>query len=188
MRRKPIFVHFHHYVVVKYIHDGIPYAMPHYFEKWNQITCKWVPYAQQHVVIIRQFFFIYFLTILVSYIIKWFDKILTRGSNIMESVFLSINFLNNLFYIEKSLVVFCVSLLRFLLSNQNPRLEGGTRWTGSSVGKSCPSILMLIRCIARANSSASNIPSLSTSDNFQTLPNTLFGSLDLTISCFAAEK
>jgi len=38
-------------------------------------------------------------------------------------------------------------------------LEGGIRCPGSSSGRSNPSSLMLIRCIARANSSESSIPS-----------------------------
>merc|ERR1712012_670075 len=70
-------------------------------------------------------------------------------------------------------------------SNQNPFFEGGTRWSGSSWGRSKPSSLTFMRCMAKANSSASNIPSLSTSDNFQILPRTLFGSFDLIISCLA---
>ena len=45
-----------------------------------------------------------------------------------------------------------------------------------------PSSLMFMRCIARANSSASSKPSLSTSDSFQILPRTLLGSFDLIIS------
>jgi len=68
------------------------------------------------------------------------------------------------------------------------RLEGGKRWSGSSGGRSCPSSLTLIRCIAKANSSASSRPSLSMSDNFQIFPSTELGSFDFTISLFAAEK
>lgn len=66
------------------------------------------------------------------------------------------------------------------------RLEGGTRCGGSSAGRSCPSILTRMRCMASANSSSSRKPSLSMSDNFQILPSTEFGSFDFTISVFAA--
>lgn len=66
------------------------------------------------------------------------------------------------------------------------RLEGGTRCGGNSEGRSCPSILTRMRCIARANSSSSRKPSLSMSASFQILPSTEFGSFDFTISVLAA--
>ena len=63
---------------------------------------------------------------------------------------------------------------------------GGMRCRGSSDGKSCPSSLICIRCIASANSSASSMPSLSSSDSFHILLSTKFGKLDFTISALAA--
>lgn len=41
------------------------------------------------------------------------------------------------------------------------RLDGGTRWAGSEIGSSFPSILTVMRCIASANSSTSRNPSWS---------------------------
>lgn len=67
------------------------------------------------------------------------------------------------------------------------RFDGGSKWSGNSEGKSLPFILILIKCIANANSSPSNMPSLSTSASFQILLRTVFGSFDLTISDFAAK-
>lgn len=64
-------------------------------------------------------------------------------------------------------------------------LDGGTKWLGSRAGNSCPSNLMSIKCMASANSSMSNLPSMSTSASFQIFPNIAFGSFDLTISDFA---
>ena len=66
-------------------------------------------------------------------------------------------------------------------------LVGGIKWPGRSSGKSNPSSLTLMRCIARANSSESNMPSWSTSANLQTLARTGFGSRDLIISFFATD-
>ena len=50
--------------------------------------------------------------------------------------------------------------------------DGGIKCSGKVEGRSWPSILILIKCMDRANSSQSNIPSWSTSDNFQILPKT----------------
>lgn len=47
---------------------------------------------------------------------------------------------------------------------------------------------MLIKCMAKANSSESKKPSASTSDNFQILLSTEFGSFDLINSDLAAVK
>ena len=46
-------------------------------------------------------------------------------------------------------------------------------------------IMTLMRCMARANSSWSSIPSLSVSARRQTFPSTLLGSWDFIISSFA---
>ena len=64
-------------------------------------------------------------------------------------------------------------------------LVGGTRCSGNSDGSSWPSSFRLTRCIARANSSASSIPSRSMSESFQILPRMVLGSLDLTSSDLA---
>ena len=66
-------------------------------------------------------------------------------------------------------------------------LEGGTRCSGRSSGKSYPSNLTWMRCIAKANSSESKAPSPSTSANLHTLASTGLGNLDLIISFLAAE-
>ncbi len=68
------------------------------------------------------------------------------------------------------------------------RFEGGTKWSGKILGNSLPSNLTLIKCIAKANSSTSRKPSQSTSDNFQILLNTEFGSFDFINSILAAER
>lgn len=68
------------------------------------------------------------------------------------------------------------------------RFDGGIKWSGSSAGRSQPSSLTLIRCIAKANSSESKNPSLLMSESFQIFPSTLLGNLDLTISDLAAKQ
>ncbi|KAJ6637970.1 hypothetical protein Bhyg_10701 [Pseudolycoriella hygida] len=66
------------------------------------------------------------------------------------------------------------------------RFDGGIKCSGNTFGNSFPSNLTFIKCIAKANSSASKNPSVSTSDNFQILLKTEFGNFDLINSDLAA--
>lgn len=83
-----------------------------------------------------------------------------------------------------------VSVVQATATGRRPyfRCEGGIKCSGRMFGSSFPSIFTLIKCIASANSSTSKKPSQSTSESFQIFDKTVFGSLDLISSDFAAKK